>query len=80
MNKKISFIAIALLCFFSSCTQEYVCQCTINYTGNPPGLPEQQIVEFKIRDKKDEAAKLCEQNSTTSTKDGITMDEKCRLY
>jgi hypothetical protein len=33
-----------------------------------------------IRDKKDQAAALCEANSTTVTQFDITMDEKCRLY
>ena len=79
MKKAVLFVtAIAL--FASSCTQEYTCQCVIKYTGNPPGIPDSQTVEFMIRDKKDEAAKLCEANSTTVTQFDITMDEKCRLY
>lgn len=78
--KKSVFLFLALGLFFASCTQEYTCQCVIKYTGNPPGIPDSQTVEFMIRDKKDEAAKLCEANSTTVTQFDITMDEKCRLY
>ncbi|HNB82306.1 MAG TPA: hypothetical protein PLP34_00555 [Chitinophagaceae bacterium] len=80
MKKFLPLLAFVILVLMSSCTQEYICQCKISYSGNPPGLPESQVVEFKIRDKKKEAAKLCEDNSTVVTKDGITMDEKCQLY
>jgi len=71
---------MALGLFFSSCTQEYRCQCVIKYTGNAPGIPDSQTVEFLIRDKKDVAATQCEANSTTVTQFDITMEEKCRLY
>jgi hypothetical protein len=33
-----------------------------------------------IKNKKKEAAKECEANSTIVTQDDVTMDEKCRLY
>jgi hypothetical protein len=80
MKKILPVLIVSVILLVSSCTQEYICQCAIKYTGNPPGLPDSSIVEFKIRDKKKEAIKKCEENSTTSTKDGITLDEKCRIY
>ncbi len=80
MKRILPFLVVALLALLTSCTQEYTCQCTIKYSGNPPGLPEQQVVEFKIRDKKKDASTLCEDNSTITTQNGVTMDEKCQLY
>jgi|JI6StandDraft_1071083.scaffolds.fasta_scaffold560398_1 hypothetical protein len=80
MKKILPVLLISMILIVSSCTQEYICQCSIKYTGNPPGLPDSSVVEFKIRDKKKEAIKNCEANSTTSTKDGITFIEKCRIY
>ena len=80
MKKIIPFLLLISVFFISSCTQEYICQCAIKYTGNPPGLPDTSMVEFLIKDKKKEAAKKCEANSISLTQDGITMDEKCRLY
>lgn len=79
--KNLLLLALLISVFtFTSCTREYICQCAIKYTGNPPGLPDSSIVEFKIMNKKDEAIKQCEANSTTFTKDGITFEEKCRIY
>jgi len=80
MKKILPVLILSTMLFASSCTQDYICQCDISYTGNPPGLPESQIVEFKIRDKKKEAIKQCEANSTTSTTNGVTFIEKCRIY
>ena len=80
MKKILSFLVVSFLFSMSSCTQEYICQCEIKYTGNPPGLPDSSIVEFKIRNKKKVAISECEANSTTSTKDGITLIETCRIY
>ncbi len=80
MKKIVPVLVLSVMLLASSCTQEYICQCAIKYTGNPPGLPDSSTVEFKIRDKKKEAIKKCEENSTTFTKDGITLDEKCRIY
>ena len=80
MKKILPVIILSVILLASSCTQEYVCQCAIKYTGNPPGLPDSSIVEFKIKDKKKDAIKNCEANSTTFTKAGITLEEKCRIY
>ncbi len=80
MNKL--FIA-ALLCigfFISSCTREYICQCSLTYDGVQPGLPDSAIHEFKIKDVKDEAIKKCETNSNSSSLNGVTTTEKCRLF
>jgi hypothetical protein len=65
---------------FSSCTQEYSCQCVVKYTGMPPGLPDSTIEYFAIRNKKKKATAECEENSTTISNNGITMIEKCQLY
>ena len=72
------FVLVAIL--LASCTQEYTCQCVVKYTGNPPGIPDSSLYEFAIRDKKKEAIKKCEANTTKVTQDNITMDENCRLY
>jgi hypothetical protein len=80
MKKFIPFLVLSLVVFMTSCTREYICQCTIKYSGTPPGLPDTSVVEFMIKDKKTEAAKQCEANSTSVTADNVTMDEKCRLY
>lgn len=75
----IFFIFIALL-GFTSCTQEYICQCTVSYEGTQPGLPEPEVQEFGIKDKHDIAEKKCSDNSTVIKTNGITMREECQLY
>ncbi|MBL7765018.1 MAG: hypothetical protein JNJ58_02915 [Chitinophagaceae bacterium] len=80
MKRFLPFLAIVFVMALSSCTREYICQCVVKYTGNPPGLPDSAVHEFKIQDKKKDAASKCEANSTTVTQDNVTMDEKCRLY
>jgi hypothetical protein len=80
MRKLLPLILIAFVVTLSSCTKEYICQCVVKYSGNPPSLPDSTVFEFAIKDKKKEAAKKCEANSTTLTQDNITMDEKCQLY
>lgn len=80
MRKFLPFILVALIVCASSCTKEYICQCVVKYSGNPPALPDSSVFEFAIKDKKDEAAKKCEANSASLTQDNITMDEKCQLY
>ena len=80
MRKLLPLILIAFVVTISSCTKEYICQCVVKYSGNPPALPDSTVFEFAIKDKKKEAAKKCEANSTSLTQDNITMDEKCQLY
>ncbi len=73
--------ALFVTCFTSSCVQEYTCQCKINYI-NQPGLPPSKVREYPIRDTKDNAKSLCEQNSvhTTDKTTGIQTDEDCGLF
>ena len=73
-------ILILIVISFTSCTREYICQCTLSYSGVQPGLPEPKTHEFTIRDKKETAAKLCSDNSTLITENNITMKDTCRLY
>jgi len=67
MRKLLPLILIAFVVTLSSCTKEYICQCVVKYSGNPPALPDSTVFEFAIKDKKKEAAKKCEANSTTLT-------------
>lgn len=81
MKKILPFLVIAaVMMFMTSCTQEYICQCVVKYSGKPPSLPDSAVHEFTIRNTKKEAAAACEANSVNSTNSGITMDEKCQLY
>lgn len=80
MKKYLPLIVLAFIIFASSCTHEYICQCVVKYSGNPPALPDSSVFEFKIKNKKSEAKKECEANSTSLMQDNITMDEKCQLY
>ena len=73
----LGIVALAITC--SSCVHEYTCQCKIKYSGQP-GLPDSLIREYPIRDKKDKAKSLCEQNSLTTDKNGIHTVETCHLY
>lgn len=80
MNKKLLIVALLSIFAFSSCTQEYICQCEISYEGNQPGLPDPTIKEFFVKDTHDEATKKCEENTTEYTGEGITMTQNCRLF
>ena len=80
MNKALLILSAAFVLTLSSCTQEYICQCVIKYTGKPPGLPDSAVHEFTIRNTKKTATSECEANSILQTNQGVTMDEKCRLY
>lgn len=63
----------------SSCTREYICQCTIKYSGQP-GLPDSSVKEYPITDTKDKAKSTCEANSGTYVNGAITAEENCHLY
>lgn len=80
MKMRSAILFLGLFIFMSSCTREYICQCSIKYSGATPGLPDSTMVEFKIRDTRKEAIKKCSDNSITTTKDGVTMTEFCELY
>lgn len=72
-------VALAITC--SSCIQEYTCQCKIKYTGQA-ALPDSTIREYPIKDTKDKAKSICEQNSshTTDQTTNIKTDEDCALF
>ncbi len=80
MDKRILFIFLIFIGLLSSCTREYICQCKIKYTGATPGLPDSTLVEYKLKNNRKEAISQCKANSFTSTKDGITLTEDCKLY
>lgn len=81
---KLRFFLIPAACFLfitimSSCTREYICQCTITYSG-APGLPDTTINEYIIRDTKKKAESACEANSGTYESGNIRSEEKCKLF
>jgi hypothetical protein len=63
----------------SSCTKDYICQCTIKYSGQP-GLPDSVVKEYPIKDKKKDAKSVCEANSGTYRNGEILTQETCTLY
>lgn len=63
----------------SSCTREYVCKCTISYSGQP-GLPDTLVREYHVTDTKKKAKAVCEENSDNSEENGIKTVENCHLY
>lgn len=63
----------------SSCTKEYVCQCTIQYSG-AVGLPDTTVNEYQIRDTKKNAKSICEGSSATYQKDNVKTVETCKLF
>ncbi len=72
-------IALLTIVSMSSCYHEYFCQCEISYSGQP-GLPDTTINEYSIKDTKDKAKSICEQNSNETEKNGIKSVENCHLY
>lgn len=75
------FFSAAVIALFttSSCTKEYVCQCTISYSGIA-GLPDTMVNEYQIRDTKSKAKSICEGNSATFEKDNVKTVETCKLF
>jgi len=71
--------AFIILTGASSCTRDFICQCTIKYSGQP-GLPDSMIKEYPVKDTKKKAASVCEANSGTYENGGITTVETCRLF
>jgi hypothetical protein len=71
--------ALFILTSFSSCVHEYICQCTISYSGQA-GLPDTVVHEYKISDTKKKARATCKSNSYNTDRDGIHADESCDLY
>jgi hypothetical protein len=82
MKLRFSILLIAVfvsMTVFSSCTREYICQCSIKYTG-APGLPDSTVREYTIKDTKKKAKSTCEANSGTYTTGDITAEEECHIY
>lgn len=72
-------IALLSLLTLNSCVREYICECEISYSGKP-GLPDTVIKRYDVKDTKKNAEALCEDNSSTSEKDGIKTVENCYLF
>ena len=72
-------VAMFITIGFSSCVREYICQCTISYSGQA-GLPDSTVNKYAVSDTKKKAQSKCEGNSKTFEKDGITAKENCKLY
>jgi hypothetical protein len=73
-------VAVVILFAMNSCTREFVCQCTYSYEGNVPGLPDDRVEEFIIKDTKAGAENNCTRNSVNTINNGITFDKSCTLY
>jgi len=81
---KLRFSAILAVAFLtvtalSSCTREYICQCTIKYSGEP-GLPDSTVREYEIKDTKKKAKSACEANSGTYTTGNVKTEETCKIF
>ncbi|HTN45007.1 MAG TPA: hypothetical protein VL098_01580 [Flavipsychrobacter sp.] len=72
-------LLVVMTAVFSSCTREFVCRCTISYSGQP-GLPEPVVEEYPVTDTKSKAKSVCEGNSDSLVTGNITTLEKCELY
>lgn len=70
---------VLVMIMVSSCTREYVCKCTISYSGQP-GLPDTLVREYPVKDTKKKAKAVCEENSQDSEQGGIKSAENCHLY
>ena len=76
---KLLVLMMVVLTGFSACVRDYTCKCTIVYSG-APGLPDSLVRDVPIRDKKDKAKSLCEQNSNSSQSGNIKTVETCKIY
>jgi hypothetical protein len=82
MKFRLPLLLVAAFVFIigaSSCTRDFICQCTIIYTGQP-GLPDTLVREYPIKDKKKKAGSVCEANSGTYENGDIKTIEDCHLY
>lgn len=73
--------SLILMCSLNSCVREYYCQCHISFSG-ATNLPDTTMNEYIIKDTKDNAEKLCEGASTSSSDPitGIKTTERCSLF
>jgi len=72
-------VSFILMVGMSSCVRNYICHCTIKYSGQP-GLPDSVIQEYNIKDTKSKAKTECAANSATYDNNGIHTEENCYLY
>ncbi|MEZ5046170.1 MAG: hypothetical protein R2831_04190 [Chitinophagaceae bacterium] len=79
MKLKTGLLFIVCCIVISSCTQEYICQCAAKYKGMP-NLPDSIVYENPIKDTKKNAIKICEENSTNGSNNGVEYTINCRLY
>jgi hypothetical protein len=80
MSRLLGFLLLIIVFGASSCTREYVCQCSVTYSGTQPGLPVKRVQEYTLKDTKANAETKCAANSKTITTDNITLKEDCQLY
>jgi hypothetical protein len=78
--KKLTLVIILLSFIATSCTREYICQCTVKYSGKVPGLPDSTMTESVIKNTLKGAISDCEKNSISTTQNGVTLTETCQLY
>jgi hypothetical protein len=71
--------ALFIMTSMTSCVREYICQCQITYSGHA-ALPDSSVNNYTIKDTRNKAKKLCEQNSYEATKENVHTVEKCQLY
>jgi hypothetical protein len=78
---RVAFLLLLMSVVGASCTREFVCQCTITYSGKVVGVPDTTIRESIIKNTSKGAAADCAANSFTSTSpDGLIYREDCVLY
>jgi len=60
MKKSLSILAVALFfgAMFTSCSKEYVCECTVS------GIGEDVVTSTTMEGKKDDVKTACEQETT----------------
>lgn len=73
------FGGCVFLTLFSSCTRDFICQCTMTSEGQP-GLPMPEPNEYPITDTKQNAKKECEAASRVYEDNGIVTHEDCKLF
>ncbi len=72
-------VVFSAMISMSSCVRNYICHCTITYSGQP-GLPDSTFKEYNITDKKAKAKSTCTGNSKTFVNNSDTTKENCFLY
>jgi hypothetical protein len=79
--KKIGIVlCVVVASALSSCTREFICQCTYSYKGTTPGLPDSVREDFIIKDTKKGAIDKCKRHGITTSTNGIEFNKSCELY